>query len=125
MKIFISYRRDDSQIASQSIYEALVKEIGFDQVFFDIDDIPYGVNFKTHLDRVVSECGIMLVMIGPDWSNATDAKGQRRLDDPTDFVRIEVESAIERGLTVIRFFLKGRVCPAQMNSQIHSKNSLS
>ena len=112
MKIFISYRRDDSQIASQSIYEALVKEIGFDQVFFDIDDIPYGVNFKTHLDRVVSECGIMLVMIGPDWSNATDAKGQRRLDDPTDFVRIEVESAIERGLTVIPVLLKGARMPS-------------
>ena len=51
-------------------------------------------------------------MIGPDWSNATDAKGQRRLDDPTDFVRIEVESAIERGLTVIPVLLKGARMPS-------------
>ncbi len=112
MKIFISYRRDDSQIASQSIYEALVHELGNDQVFFDIDDIPYGVNFKTHLDRVVSECGIMLVMMGPDWLGAEDAQGRRRLDDPTDFVRIEVESALERGLTVIPVLLKGARMPA-------------
>lgn len=70
------------------------------------------MNFKTHLDRVVSECGIMLVMIGPDWTHATDAQGQRRLDDPTDFVRIEVESAIERGLTVIPVLLKGARMPS-------------
>jgi hypothetical protein len=112
VKVFISYRRDDSQIASQSIYEALVHEIGKDQVFFDVDDIPYGVNFKSHLDRVVAECGIMLVMIGPEWLRLVDTQGRRRLDDPTDFVRVEVEAGLKRGITVIPVLLKGAEMPA-------------
>ena len=78
MKVFISYRRMDSQIESQSIYESLVSEIGEENVFFDVDSIPYGVNFKTYLDGMISDCTVMLVMLGKGWASCCDENGRRR-----------------------------------------------
>ena len=112
MKVFISYRRDDSQVESQSIYHDLVREIGEENVFFDVDNIPFGVNFKTYLEEMVSECGLMLAMIGHNWADARDEDGNRRLDDPRDFVRIELESAVAQGLQIIPVLLRGAKMPA-------------
>lgn len=111
MKVFISYRRDDSQVESTSIYRELSREIGEENIFFDVDNIPVGVNFKTYLQNAVTECGLMLVIIGKDWADARDQDGERRLEDPRDFVRIELESALTQGLTIVPVLVRGAKMP--------------
>jgi hypothetical protein len=76
-----------------------------------VDDIPFGVDFKTYLSDVVSKCEVELVIIGPTWLDVTNETGQRRLDDPADFVRIEVEAALERDIPVVPLLVGGAVMP--------------
>lgn len=111
VKVFISYRRDDSQVESTSIYRELSRAFGEKNVFFDVDNIPVGVNFKAYLEDAVTECGLMLVIIGKHWANLEDDAGQPRLEDPRDFVRIEIESALAQGLTVVPLLVNGAKMP--------------
>ena len=98
-KIFLSYRRQDSAGISGRIYDRLVKRFGAKAIFMDIDSVPSGVDFRSHVRSALTECEVMLVVIGRDWEgNDVD---RRRIDDPDDFVRIEVEAALERALPVI------------------------
>jgi eukaryotic-like serine/threonine-protein kinase len=99
--IFISYRRSDSPDATGRIYDRLVAEFGKAQVFKDVDSIPLGQDFRGHLNTIVSECGVMLAIIGPRWTDASSKAGQRRLEDPDDFVRIELEAALARDIPVV------------------------
>jgi Tol biopolymer transport system component len=99
--IFISYRRSDNPDATGRIYDRLVSEFGKAQVFKDVDSIPLGQDFRGHLNTIVSECGVMLAIIGPRWSDASNKAGQRRLEDPDDFVRIELEAALARDIPVV------------------------
>jgi eukaryotic-like serine/threonine-protein kinase len=99
--IFISYRRSDSPDATGRIYDRLVSEFGKAQVFKDVDSIPLGQDFRGHLNTIVTECGVMLAIIGPRWSDASSKAGQRRLEDPDDFVRIELEAALARDIPVV------------------------
>ena len=98
--IFISYRREDSQFATDRIYEHLTRHFDRKAVFKDVDNIPYGVNFRTHIAEAVAGSKVLLVVIGPDWLETRTKAGGRRLDDPDDFVRIEIEDlgAIEHGI---------------------------
>ncbi len=99
-KIFISYRREDSQHQADRIHAALKKAVRDPRrdIFIDIDNIPAGVDFVEHLDGKVAECDVLLALIGPDWLRAGQGLlGGRRLDDPKDFVRIEIASALRRG----------------------------
>lgn len=107
MKIFISYRRDDSADISGRIYDRLVVKYERDDVFKDVDDIPFGVDFRKVLDDEVKQCDLLLAVIGRDWLNIKDKEGNRRIDNPTDFVRIEIESALNRGIPVIPLFVRG------------------
>lgn len=111
-KIFISYRRSDSQYVTDFLYKGLVDYFGKDVVFKDVDTIPLGENFKKYLDSIIAKCEIILVVIGERWLNVTNVKGQRRLDDPQDFVRIEVEAALKRGIPVIPLFVDGTSMPS-------------
>ncbi|MBN2304323.1 MAG: SUMF1/EgtB/PvdO family nonheme iron enzyme [Anaerolineae bacterium] len=101
--IFISYRRTDSEVIAGRIYDRLSHRAAFgaEQVFKDVDDIPFGVDFRDHIDRAVATNDAILVIIGPQWLAVTDKQGHRRLDDPKDFVRIEVETALKRGNLVV------------------------
>jgi hypothetical protein len=100
-KIFISYRRDDSSGDSGRIYDRLETKYGRENVFKDVDAIPLGVDFRRVLTDEVAKCDVMLVVIGRQWLSITDEHGQRRLDSPSDFVRIEVEAALAREFPVI------------------------
>ena len=104
-KIFISYRREDNPDATGRIYDRLETHFGSDATFMDVDTIPYGVDFVEYLDAAVSECDVLLAVIGERWLEARfcegPRKGQRRLDDPDDFVRIEICSALSRRIPVI------------------------
>jgi formylglycine-generating enzyme required for sulfatase activity len=98
-KIFLSYRRQDSAGFAGRIYDRLCAHFGRDAVFMDIDSIPFGEDFREHIDLAVGQCDVVLAVIGTKWAGETDA--HRRLDDPRDFVRIELESALHRNLPVI------------------------
>ncbi|TWU08052.1 toll/interleukin-1 receptor domain-containing protein [Stieleria varia] len=100
-KIFINYRRDDSAHFAGRICERLEREFGSNDVFMDVDNIPLGVDFRQHLHDAVSRCSVMIVVIGDKWLQVIDDSGARRLDDPKDFVRIEIESAIKNEIVII------------------------
>ncbi|MDX2076166.1 MAG: toll/interleukin-1 receptor domain-containing protein [bacterium] len=94
--IFISYRRADSSAHVGRIYDRLVQAFGKQHVFKDVDNIPVGVDFRQVLAREVAKCDIVLVVIGRQWMDIRDDYGRRRIDNPDDFVRIEVASALAR-----------------------------
>src|SRR5262245_22905959 len=98
--IFISYRRSDSQDVTGRIYDRLVARFSRERVFKDVDSIPLGVSFPLHIKQMLSKTSMALVIIGPSWLNARDEQGRRRLDDPNDLVRLEVEAALRAGIPV-------------------------
>ncbi|MDF0674748.1 MAG: hypothetical protein P0120_10505 [Nitrospira sp.] len=73
------------------IYDRLVQQVGRDTDYKDIDSIPFGVDFRKDLDEQLVKCTVSLAMIGRDWMKKLSSKGKSRLDDPRDFVRIEIE----------------------------------
>jgi len=111
-QIFISYRRDDAAYVTGHINDLLRKEFGDDAVFTDVDNIALGVDFRSVLDQTVSQCQVLLAVIGPDWLTVRDQDGQLRLQDPADFVRIEIESALQRNIPVIPLLVAGATMPA-------------
>src|SRR5262245_52384101 len=94
--VLISYRRDDDAHAVDRLVEALKEELYPYPVFLDIDNIPIGHDFETYLREEVSTCRVLLAVVGPRWLDIRDKDGHRRLEDPKDFVRIEIVTALER-----------------------------
>jgi uncharacterized membrane protein YeaQ/YmgE (transglycosylase-associated protein family) len=111
--IFLSYRRTDSAHVAGRIYDRLVGIFGRVSVFKDVDSIPLGLDFKEYLDEKVGECDVLLATIGDGWLDAVDSNGKRRLEDPDDFVRIEIESALMRDIPVIPLLVGGAPMPSQ------------
>ena len=109
--IFISYRREDSADISGRISDRLVERFGKDAVFKDVDSIPIGRDFRRHLEEAVGRCDALLVIIGKQWCDAIDEHGKRRLDDPRDHLRIEIESALKRDIPVIPVLVQGVSMP--------------
>jgi formylglycine-generating enzyme required for sulfatase activity len=93
-KIFISYRRADSKYVVDRIRDRLTAALGDESVFRDLEDIPVGLDFRTMIESEIRGCNVMLVVIGPQWADITDAQGKKRLFDPGDFTRIEVEMGL-------------------------------
>jgi formylglycine-generating enzyme required for sulfatase activity len=116
-KIFISYRREDSEHIVGRIYDRLGPHFGRDNVFMDIDTIPFGVDFRKHLNQAVSQCDVLLAVIDRLWLDVQHRdgprRGQRRLDDPADFVRIEIEAALARDIPVVPVLVGGGVMPRE------------
>jgi flagellar biosynthesis GTPase FlhF len=110
-KLFISYRRDDSAGYAGRVHDRLEREYGSDLLFMDVDSIPLGVNFIKVLQEEVAKCEVLLAVIGPNWLSSQDEDGHRRLDDPNDFVRIEIATALQRGMPVIPILLDGAKIP--------------
>ena len=110
-QIFISYRRDDTAYVTGHINDLLREEFGDEAVFTDVDNISPGADFRSVLDETVSQCQVFLAVMGSGWMNAKDQEGQRRLLDPADFVRIEIESALERDIPVIPLLVDGVKMP--------------
>src|SRR5262249_24518028 len=88
--IFISYRREDSQREVSQIYERVTDHFLHSKVFLDLDSIPLGRPFTDVLDDALQKTAVGLVVVGPQWLSIMNADGSRRLDDPADFVRLEV-----------------------------------
>ncbi len=110
-RIFISYRRRDSSGYAGRVADRLVKEFGDNQCFRDVEDIESGTDFVQAIEAAVSSCDALVVVIGPDWLNVRDSAGNRRLDDPRDFVRLEIEAALNRDVRVIPVLVGGADMP--------------
>src|SRR3954466_5049124 len=114
-RIFISYRRQDSAYVAATLSDKLQQHFGTDSVFFDVDNIPLGVDFRDYIGDAVGECDVLLVMIGDQWLDSSDAHGRRRIDDPADFVRIEIEAAFKRKIPIVPILVGDAVLPAPEN----------
>jgi tetratricopeptide (TPR) repeat protein len=100
-KVFISYRRDDSAYAAHAIYGKLENLFGPTSIVFDVDTIPLEINFAEYIEEQVSSCDVMLAIIGDKWLDSREGDGSRRIDNPNDFVRIEIQSAIQRNIPLV------------------------
>jgi hypothetical protein len=112
-RIFISYRRKDSADVAGRIYDRLVDHFGEGTVFQDVEDIPLGMDFSEHISGVVSKCDAFLAIIGDEWLKVADDEGRRRLDNPADNVRIEIESALQRKIPLIPVLVCGASMPRE------------
>jgi hypothetical protein len=109
--VFISYRREDSGGFAGRIYDRLTSRLGRENVFFDVDTIPPGRDFVDVLSERVGKCDALLAVIGKHWILSADSENRRRLDDPQDFVRIEIEAALSRNVPVIPVLVDGATMP--------------
>ena len=109
--IFLSYRREDSEGQAGRLYDDLVAVFGSDSVFMDVAAIQPGRDFRKSIDQSLNSCGVFLSLIGKTWLTAKDTSGQRRLDDPADFVRIETGAALKRDIPVIPVLVQGASAP--------------
>jgi WD40 repeat protein len=109
--IFISYRRQETSGLAGRLYDRLANEFSDHRVFMDVDTIAPGVDFAEAITHRVSTCQVLLAVIGPQWLTATDQEGHRRLDDPDDFVRLEIEAALQRDIRVIPVLVDGTAMP--------------
>ena len=109
--VFISYRRDDSEGQAGRLYDDLARRFGRDAVFMDVAAIEPGFDFRKIIDQSVASCSVLLALMGPAWVDAKDETGRRRLDNPTDFVRLETASALKRDIPVIPVLVHGARVP--------------
>jgi hypothetical protein len=110
-RIFLSYRREDSAGQAGRVSDRLVREFGDGCLFMDVSGIPLGVDFVKRLTEEVASCDVLLAMIGPRWIDIRDENGDRRLDNPDDFVRIEIRAALQRAIPLIPILLDGTKIP--------------
>ena len=110
-KIFITYRHDDSAAMCDRIYRELRTAFGRDAIFKDVDSIPFGVDFEEYIKRYLNDCSLQLAVVGKDWLTITGRDGRRRLDNPGDNVRIEIETAIALDIPVVPLTVDGATLP--------------
>jgi hypothetical protein len=109
--IFVSYRRNDSEGEAGRLFDDLVAVFGENSVFMDVAAIEVGRDFRKAIDDSVATCGVLLAIIGREWIDARNEAGQRRLDDPSDFVRLETASALRRDIPVVPVLVQGAKMP--------------
>jgi hypothetical protein len=110
--IFINYRRNDSEGEAGRLFDELANRFGENSVFMDVAAIEPGRDFRKAIDQSVATCSVLLAMIGVEWLDTKDPQRRRRLDDPNDFVRIELASALRRDIPVIPVLVRGAKMPA-------------
>src|SRR5215470_10325255 len=98
--IAISYRREDSTPVAGRLHDRLRAEFGPENVFMDFDSIPYGVDFREHIKSTLERADVVVAVVGPGWLGG-QKEASRRIDDPSDFVRLEIAGALHRGIPVI------------------------
>jgi hypothetical protein len=111
--IFINYRRDDTRGLAGRLSDHLRRTFGADAVFMDVDAMKPGFDFVKQLDIQVSQCDVVLAIIGTNWFDAHDDKGQRRLDSAHDYVRIELAAALTRDIPLIPVLVDGAMMPTE------------
>jgi F-box protein 11 len=109
--IFISYRREETAGQAGRLYDRLSGRFGADRVFMDVDSVAFGMDFVQAVTEAVAGCDVLLALIGRQWTDVADGQGRRRIDDPDDFVRVEIEAALARDIRVVPVLVEGAVLP--------------
>jgi hypothetical protein len=109
----VSYRRSDSSDTVGRLLDRLKAEFGENCVFLDVESISYGEDFRSAVQRGLHQCRVVLVAIGEKWLSVTDETGKRRLDDPNDYVRIEVSTALKSDLLVVPVLVHDTKMPTE------------
>jgi TIR domain len=110
-RIFISYRRDDSSAWAGRLYDRLSERFASHDIFMDVDTLAPGVDFVEALEKSVGSCEVLVAVIGRHWLTVLDEEGKRRLENAEDFVRIEISTALKRGIRVIPTLVEGASMP--------------
>ena len=116
--VFISYRRTDTGPYARLVQVRLGEHLPGTPVFMDLDSIEAGVDFAGAITAGLDACCVLVALIGPRWLTATDDEGRRRLDNPDDYVRLEIRTALQRGLRVIPVLVDGARMPGPQ--QLHA-----
>ncbi|CAL9296368.1 toll/interleukin-1 receptor domain-containing protein [Streptomyces sp. SudanB66_2053] len=109
--IFISYRRTDSAPSTGRLVAELRRYFGKDRVYFDIDSNASAQNYVTALNRALAGSRAVIAVLGPQWLDARQPDGRRRLDDPGDLVRVELETALRNGIALIPVLVQNATMP--------------
>jgi TPR repeat protein len=112
-KVFISYRREDTPGHAGRLYDRLQQEFGPDNVFIDVDTLLPGDDFVDAIGQTLDRCDLMLALIGPRWLTAADDHGRPRLDDQNDFVRVEIQTALERRIRTVPVLVERAPMPQE------------
>jgi hypothetical protein len=110
--VFISYRRDTASGEARALFNDLVARLGKGSVFMDVDSISLGRDFRSVLQKTLESCDVMLVIIDKGWAGIADSAGRPRLENPRDYVRMEVEAALKRDIVVTPVLVEGAAMPA-------------
>src|SRR5688572_25801889 len=111
-RVFISYRRSDSAGYAGRLYDYLKNYFGEERIFFDVDTIKPGIDFEQKIKTELDNSDVVLALIGNQWLDIKDTTGNRRLDDPRDYVRLELGIALAKDMTVIPVLLQGAPIPS-------------
>jgi hypothetical protein len=106
-KIAISYRRSDSRAIVGRIFDRLADHYGSDEIFLDIDAIPYGRDFRDHIDSILKQCEVLIAVVGSHWAGAS-----HRIVDEADPVRIEVQTALMQKVRIVPVLIDDAIMPA-------------
>ena len=109
-RIFISYRREETAYPAAWLFDRLEARFGEEQIFKDVDSIEPGEDFVERITTAVASCDVLLALIGEEWLTIAN-EGGRRLDDPKDFVRVEIEAALARDVRVVPVLVDDAVMP--------------
>jgi hypothetical protein len=109
-RIVISYRRSDSAAMAGRIFDQLTTHYGDDAVFMDIANIPFGIDYRNHFRDTLEQTDVLIALIGSNWLGRNDA-GAIRMREETDPVRIEIETALERKISIIPVLIDGAKMP--------------
>jgi hypothetical protein len=110
-RIFLSYRREEAGYPANWLYGRLSEHFGEGQIFMDVDAIEPGANFVDVINNAVGSCEVLLALIGDRWLTLTDMEGKRRIDDPRDFVNLEIKAALGRNIRVIPILINEAKMP--------------
>lgn len=111
-QIFISYRRNDSRAYAGRIHDRLTSHFSKEQIFMDVDNIQPGMDFVNAIETAIGKCDVLIAVIGGEWIKATDKNGVRLLDNPEDYVRLEIATALKRNIRVIPVLLDDALMPS-------------
>jgi hypothetical protein len=109
-KIAISYRRADSRATVGRIFDHLAERYGEKEIFIDIDNIPYGADFREHIDSILRQIEILIVVVGAHWRGPKES-GPPRIFDEADPVRIELQTALKRSIRIVPVLVDDAVMP--------------
>ena len=114
-QVFVSYRREETEGHAGRLYDSLAARWGKENVFIDVGHIEPGEDFGETINAKLSSCDVVLVVIGRMWLLASDANCKPRLTNQNDWVRLELQVALDRGINVIPVLVQGATMPAEQD----------